>query len=270
MSSFFFFAIKKIENEGQLQPIGSDRSEGMEGASTTMVDGGAALALGEEDWPKAAESFRAAWNRVAGAVSSSTDPSSSFLEQAGAWELRTSAGRSGRCYLALEGVRVVGAGMASPGAACLGGEVDLWESSDEDGREREGREIALRCVEGDHYHLYDFHILYNPSYAVPELYFYGRRAADGLVLGPSEAAEDFASVTPYPAAELRRAYVSKDHPYLLLPWLGTHLCETPALVREMVRGACAPDPALRYMLSWWSAVGKHFGLGLPLDKLSNY
>jgi len=24
------------------------------------------------------------------------------------------------------------------------------------------------------------------------------------------------------------------------------------------------------MLSWWSAVGKHFGLGLPLDKLSNY
>ena len=93
------------------------------------------------------------------------------------------------------------------------------------------------------------------------------RGADG---GDSEAAEDFASVTPYPAAELRLAYVNKDHPYLLLPWLGTHLCETPALVREMVRGACAPDPALRFMLSWWSAVGKHFGLGLPLDKLSNY
>ena len=55
-----------------------------------------------------------------------------------------------------------------------------------------------------------------------------------------------------------------------MPWLGTHLCETPALVREMMRGACAPDPALRFMLSWWSAVGKHFGLGLPLDKLSNY
>ena len=93
-----------------------------------------------------------------------------------------------------------------------------------------------------------------------------------------EVIRDFSSegATAYSKEALSSVFLEKEHPLLLLPWVGTHLCETSGLVGQMllrpeteVEGSGSPKAfdALKYMLSWWSSVGKYVGLHLPLERV---
>ena len=93
------------------------------------------------------------------------------------------------------------------------------------------------------------------SYEVPELFFLGYRQ-DRSILSLEEVLDDLRGVTE---EELSGCFLVKEHPLLLLPYVGTHLCETARAERRQEEGI------LRYMVSWWSAIGKYVGLHLPLD-----
>ena len=99
------------------------------------------------------------------------------------------------------------------------------------------------------------------------------------MLSLDEVLGDFSSkgATAYSKEALSCVFLEKEHPLLLLPWVATHLCETSGLVSQMlllpeadgVEGEVSPTTfdALKYMLSWWSSVGKYVGLHLPLEKV---
>ncbi|UPR02841.1 Atg3 active-site domain domain-containing protein [Chloropicon primus] len=203
---------------------------------------------------------------------------SALLKSAGRWEVRGSRTLGGEVqYLCLERVAVaVGEDSRGEGIGEGSTGVELWEveESDDDEEALAGPTTLQPPASRDSgtgvVHLYDFHVVHNPSYQVPEVFFFGRCGRDGRVLNFEEVARDFSLHAPYSQEDLSSVFVPKEHPLLLLPWYGTHLCETPGLLRAMLaprEGGCGLhlEPELRYMVSWWSAIGKHFGLGLPLE-----
>lgn len=91
----------------------------------------------------------------------------------------------------------------------------------------------------------------------------------------AEVLNDFTLNTPHSLEELSSIFLEKEHPHLLLPWIGIHLCELGSKVKHMlqaVQGASDLStsreprwpPTLQYMLTWWSAVGKFVSLHVPL------
>ena len=227
--------------------------------------------LPEEAWEKAAREFQSAWSRIAD-VEGGDRPR---------WEMRESkAGtlRTKTTYLCLERVPVATDSPLDPDQAEE--EVDsspdqgLWEC-----RPDEEVEDGVVDAAGMKPHVYDFHVVYNSSFSVPELFIKGSRW-DGSALRFDEVIRDFSRGATGERSEqaLCSVFLQKEHPLLLLPWFGFHLCETSGLVAMMLRASgdgAAADPRLsalsnlsfelRYMVSWWSSVGKFVGLGLPLD-----
>ena len=86
-------------------------------------------------------------------------------------------------------------------------------------------------------------------------------ATEGAVLCFEDVVRDLHEASHVDANELRAVFLNKEHPHLLLPWIGTHLCETGAVASMMAEDptpACLHrlNPRLRYMLAWWSNLGR--------------
>lgn len=158
------------------------------------------------------------------------------------------------------------------------------------------------CGGGGLLHVLDLHIAYHPSYRVPLLLFRARplaatrAAASGGSRGGAPLAHE--ALLELLAAPLARhgdpsvplwAYASQlQHPVLGEPWAALHPCMTAELVRLMLAegdgddgggvgagggavaaaASAAAPPArrrelLRYMVAWFSAVGRAVGARAP-------
>ena len=135
--------------------------------------------LAEERWPAASAAFQEAWNEAL----RGSEGGGLFGRAARGWEVRIGKAGAGALrnehrYLCLERVPL----FLDKGDRDDGGEVDLWESSDTEDCDSvlEASTSSSRAAD---VHYFDFHVLYNAGYQVPEVFFHGRRGLDGRVLG---------------------------------------------------------------------------------------
>lgn len=98
--------------------------------------------------------------------------------------------------------------------------------------------------------LWEFHVLYSSSYAVPTLYLYacfsdGRPLSQEQVWAATRLEGDVWSVL-----------TQKEHPFLRRPFFQLHPCHTAELLRPFSSG--------NLLVTWLSSIGPAVGLRLPL------
>ena len=232
----------------------------------------------EEEWLETARAFQEAWafilaegqdrekgNRLEMATKEPGDEDSRLLHLSPTWELKQSKPSLLRSqpYLSMRvALKQSEKGFAREADQTQAG---LWTTDEE-----EEQTIVQSC--SSQYKMYDFHIIYNSSFQVPELLCCGYDN-NGCPLKLEEVLSDFATCTPYSREVLSSVFLEKEHPYLLLPWVGTHLCESADIVGLMM----GKDTSLllnrlplnlKYMLAWWSSIGKYVAMHLPLDRIA--
>lgn len=114
--------------------------------------------------------------------------------------------------------------------------------------------------------LYDFHVVYSPSYRVPVLYFHAQ-TTDGQPLNQDEIKKKLPSKSIEVLMESKWTFITQqEHPYLNRPWYMLHPCGTSEWMKLLVAGHNSID---QYLVSWFSVVGQVFGLKLPFEMLKS-
>ncbi|XP_077225439.1 ubiquitin-like-conjugating enzyme ATG10 [Tasmannia lanceolata] len=119
-------------------------------------------------------------------------------------------------------------------------------------------------------HIYDFHIVYSPSYRVPVLYFRGYRC-DGQPLEFEDIKKELPLYSSRILMEAKWTFMTQEeHPYLNRPWVTLHPCGTSDWMKLLFNGhtASIKDVVIQqYLLSWLSVVGQAVGLMITLEML---
>jgi len=244
----------------------------------------------ETRWEEAAGHFAEAWSRV-GALAAGAGPQPTTQADGDDhshlrhdWQIRRAKSRLvDNAYLALERVPFAAATTAPSDTAgdARGqeGGSELWEVRGDaaSGESEEDVSTLPAPSSSQAVHYYDFHLVYNAAYQVPEVFLTGY-GGGGEVLTIDCVVRDLCLRSSHSEPAIRKALLQKEHPHLLLPWISTHLCETQTIVDLLLgtgengghgdgQGHGDLPLTLRSMLSWWTSVGQFVGLPLPLHLL---
>ena len=139
--------------------------------------------LGEERWLEALEAFQGAWSRITAEPYQCGD----CLLRATRWERSEPKAKllsKPRASLVMERVPLTATSKEESGRERAAGEeggeaqhrAKLWEATEE-----ETDDDCLSLAHPSPQHYYDFHILYNSSFRVPELFLLGYRAGRKMI-----------------------------------------------------------------------------------------
>ncbi|XP_077226601.1 ubiquitin-like-conjugating enzyme ATG10 isoform X2 [Tasmannia lanceolata] len=120
-------------------------------------------------------------------------------------------------------------------------------------------------------HIYDFHIVYSPSYRVPVLYCRGYRC-DGHPLEFEDIKKQLSLHSSRMLKEAEWTFMTQEeHPYLNRPWFTLHPCGTSDWMKLLFLGHTTPIKDViinQYLISWLSVVGQAVGLRITLEMLN--
>jgi len=233
------------------------------------------------------------------------------------WEWRNAYRRPGESnlasgYLALERYPV-----RKPLVQQSWNETAAWTISEERSMECASEDTDIACVyeptpsmvpehaccsssctlsERDAVHLYDYHIVYSPSFCVPTVFFKGYLEG-GTELVWDQVVQDMPILQRKPAPSINNylALLSKEeHPHLRQPWYSLHPCQTATILNLVLarnneysqdqdtqvlliakenheRFATQADNLnskaylLKYMLAWFSIGPASLGISMPAE-----
>jgi len=121
-------------------------------------------------------------------------------------------------------------------------------------------------------HVYDYYVVYSPTYQVPVLYFQATHH-DGQMLTMEEVWADVP--LSYRDESMRWNFITQqEHPVLGVPCFHIHPCATKLLMANVDNLSQIPTasggdansrPPANYIMAWLSAVGPVVGLRIPLS-----
>eukprot|EP01090_Pellita_catalonica_P022229 TRINITY_DN8560_c0_g1_i1.p1 TRINITY_DN8560_c0_g1~~TRINITY_DN8560_c0_g1_i1.p1 ORF type:complete len:216 (+),score=20.53 TRINITY_DN8560_c0_g1_i1:447-1094(+) len=131
----------------------------------------------------------------------------------------------------------------------------------------EGEDPGTISSHSDSSHLiYEYHIIYSPSFSVPVLYFNVTKK-DGTLLEWKQILEDLKIAikdNKFINAAAAGSVSQTDHPLLCVPFFHLHPCETANMMKEAV--ASAGGNKGNYLVFWLSVVGPFVRLSLPFAR----
>uniref|UniRef100_A0A1B6CTH3 Ubiquitin-like-conjugating enzyme ATG10 n=1 Tax=Clastoptera arizonana TaxID=38151 RepID=A0A1B6CTH3_9HEMI len=137
---------------------------------------------------------------------------------------------------------------------------DNYSINGEDFKEQleDEEENDICSIDSNHEVLtWEYHVLYNPSYATPVLYFNVWNASGKLL-----ALDDvwkMLNVPSHALVEKWQLVTQQEHPLLMRPFFQLHPCKTSQLLSNFSMSKVNP------LVSWLSSIGPFFHLYLPLE-----